>query len=117
MDEIQIKNDLPLLLVIGNPNENWYDLCKDYSDKFIVEQATWDEIALSSFSNQKGASISLGPSKYANCSRQKVVRNGVCPTLVLIRMFSRYIGHRLGQLPDYRNILYGLYHSNTPMIN
>lgn len=115
--EKQVKDDLPLLLVIGNPEENWYDLCKDYSDKFVVEQATWEEIALTSYSDQKKVQISLGPSKRANCPHQQEVRNNVRPTLVLIRMFARYIGHRLGEYPDYRNILYGLYHSNTPMIN
>lgn len=111
------EKKLPILLVIGNPEENWYDICKEYSDKFTVEQATWEEIALSSFSDKDTATIALGPSNRANCPHQKTTRYNVCPTLVLIRMFSRYVGHRLGHVPDYRNILYGIYHSNTPMIN
>ena len=32
-------------------------------------------------------------------------------------MMTRYISHRLGDNPDYRSILYGLYHSNIPLIN
>jgi hypothetical protein len=32
-------------------------------------------------------------------------------------MFSRYIGSHLGETPDFRNILYGFYHANVPLIN
>ena len=111
------KKKLPLLLVIGNPEENWYDLCDEYKDKFQVEQAMWNEIALISYSDQKGVSLTLAPSSRPNSPIQKTFRYNVTPDLVLIRMFSRYIGTRLGNTPDYRNILYGFYHSNTPMIN
>ena len=111
------KKKLPLLLVIGNPEENWYDLCDEYKDKFQVEQAMWNEIALISYSDQKGVSLTLAPSSRPNSPIQKTFRYNVTPDLVLIRMFSRYIGTRLGNTPDYRNILYGFYHSNNPMIN
>ena len=32
------KNQLPLLLVLGGEeDENWYELCKEFKDKFQVE--------------------------------------------------------------------------------
>ena len=111
------EKKLPLLLVIGNPEENWYDLCAEYKNKFKVEQAMWNEIGLISYSDQKGVTLTLAPSSRPNCELQKTYREKITPDLIIIRMFSRYIGTRLGHTPDYRNILYGFYHANTPMIN
>ena len=111
------KSELPTLLVIGNPEENWTELCKEYSSHFKVEQARWDEIFLCNYHDTKHSHISLAPSSEPNCERQKTIRNNIHPTLVLIRMMCHYIGGRLGETPDYRNILYGLYHANIPMIN
>ncbi|OHT07008.1 Synapsin, ATP binding domain containing protein [Tritrichomonas foetus] len=113
---METRKELPTVLVIGNSFENWYDLCSPYKDLFIVEQATWDEISLMSCSDVKFPYVTLGPSLNPNCERQKETRR-IQPSLILIRMFSRYIGHRLGKVPDYRNILYGFVHACVPMIN
>ena len=106
----------PLLLVIGNPDEDWYSLCKPYLSKIEIEQACWKEISLTSYSDSPSL-ITLHPSISSPLSQQHKIRQNIKPSLILIRMFSRYIGSNLGEKPDYRNILYGLYHSNIPLIN
>ena len=109
-------NEKPLLLVIGNSFEDWYTLCKPYSSKIDIEQACWKEISLTSYSDSS-ISVILHPNLSSPLSQQHKTRTNIKPSLVLIRMFSRYIGSHLGETPDFRNILYGFYHANVPLIN
>ena len=45
---------IPTLLVIASINdENWVQLCSEYSTQFRVIQTTWDKISLSSYSDKK----------------------------------------------------------------
>ena len=104
----------PLVLAIANPDENWYKLCADYSDKFDIEQARWNEIDVTSYPDT-AACIKLFASHHPCDDRQTRTRI-VKPDLIIIRMFSKYIG-RLGESPDYKNIIYGLMHAGIPMIN
>ena len=48
---------------------------------------------------------------------QNEVQNNIKPDLVLIRNLARYISSKLEIVPDFRNILYGFYHANIPMLN
>ena len=109
-------NEKPLILVIGNSFEDWYTLCKPYSSKIDIEQACWKEISLTSYSDSS-ISVILHPNLSSPLSQQHKTRNNIKPSLVLIRMFSRYIGSHLGETPDFRNLLYGFYHANIPLIN
>ena len=36
------SNNLPVVLIIGKMDEDWYKLCEDCKDKFRIEQATLD---------------------------------------------------------------------------
>ena len=102
----------PILLVIADINEeDWIDLCKIYSKQFRVIQANWSQISLVSYKYNEKVQIKLYP-----LSPNENIIN-FSPDLVLIRKLPRYIGKRLDSHPDYRNILYGFYHSNTPIIN
>jgi hypothetical protein len=85
----------PLLLVIGNPDEDWYSLCKPYLSKIEIEQACWKEISLTSYSDSS-ISVILHPNLSSPLSQQHKTRTNIKPSLVLIRMFSRYIGSHLG---------------------
>ncbi len=58
------KSQLPLLLVLGGEeDENWYELCKEFKDKFQVEQRNIYEIGLIDYHGKNGLSIDLSPSK------------------------------------------------------
>ena len=107
----------PSLLVIESSNmANWYELCAEFADEFTVEQATWEEIGLCSYSSQRGPTVTL----YENRSSvlpQQHTRRTIIPDLVLVRQHCRGIGGSLVRDPDYRNTLYGFVHSCTPMIN
>ena len=112
------KNQLPLLLVLGGEEEeNWYELCKEFKDKFVVEQRNVSEIGLIDYLGKNGLSIDLPPSVNPRSIEFTSYKNCLHPTVVIVRMMTRYIDHRLGSNPDFRNILYGLYHSNIPLIN
>ena len=107
----------PSLLVIESANmANWYDLCAEFADEFVVEQANWEDISLCSYSSQKGATVTLFENKNSVLPQQHT-RRTIVPDLVLVRSLCRGIGGRLGYDPDYRNTLYGFVHSCTPMIN
>ena len=108
------EKDLPTLLVIQTKDEDWVKLCSEYSSKFKVIQTTWDRIFLSSYSDLKYPMISIYDSD--NPSKKNIIDN-IKPSLLLIRNLVRSISPRIDSLPDYRNILYGFYHSNVPMIN
>ncbi len=112
------KKDLPTLLVIAETDkEDWVKLCSEYSSKFRVIQTTWDKISFSSYSDSKYPLVSISPNETPLYPSQKILINNIKPVLVLIRNLARYIGIKLEIVPDFRNILYGFYHSNTPMIN
>ena len=110
--------NLPTLLVIASTNEeDWIQLCSEYSSKFRVIQTTWDRITFSSYSDSKYPMVSVQPNKNPIYPSQKEAINNVKPDLLLIRNLARYIGTKLELVPDFRNILYGFYHANVPMIN
>ena len=112
------KNNLPTLLVIASTEEeDWVQLCSEYSSKFQVIQATWDRISLSSYSDSKYPEISINPNKYSNIGENNETIRDVKPDLLLIRNLARYIGSTLDTASDFRNLLYGFYHANVPMIN
>ena len=112
------KKDLPTLLVIAGTNEeDWVKLCSEYSSKFRVIQTTWEKISFSSYSDSKYPMVSVHPNKRPLYPSQKELINNIKPELVLIRNLARYIGTKLEVVPDFRNIFYGFYHANTPMIN
>ena len=117
MSSKKAQKDLPTLLVIQTNDEDWIKLCSEYSSKFKVIQTTWDKIFLSSYSDLQYPVISIYPSDNPLYPSQKKVIENIKPDLLLIRNLVRYISSRIDSLPDYRNILYGFYHSNIPMIN
>ena len=117
MSSKKAEKDLPILLVIQTNDEDWIKLCSEYSSKFKVIQTTWDKIFLSSYSDLQYPVISIYPSDNPLYPSQKKVIENIKPDLLLIRNLVRYISSRIDSLPDYRNILYGFYHSNIPMIN
>ena len=118
MSSINNTKDLPTLLVIASTSEeDWVQLCSEYSSKFRVIQTTWDKISLSSYSDTKYPMISIYPNQNPLYPSQKKIFNDIKPSLVLIRNLARYISSKLELVPDFRNILYGFYHSNVPMIN
>ena len=101
---------LPTLLVIASTDqEDWVHLCSEYSNKFRVIQTTWDKISLSCNSDSKYPMVTI----YQNMDDIRDIK----PDLILIRNLARYISGKLELVPDFRNILYGFYHSNIPMIN
>ena len=103
-------SNLPTLLVIASSNEeDWVTLCSEYSTKFRVIQTTWDKISLSCYSDKKYPMVTI----YQNMDDIRDVK----PDLILVRNFARYVSGKLEIVPDFRNILYGFYHSNIPMIN
>ena len=61
--------------------------------------------------------VSVHPNKRPLYPSQKELINNIKHELVLIRNLARYIGTKLEVFPDFRNIFYGFYHANTPMIN
>ena len=112
------KEDLPTLLVIASTTEeDWVKLCSKYSSKFKVIQTTWDKISFSSYSDSKYPVVSIYPNSNPIYPEQSEVINNIKPSLVLIRNLARYLSSKLEIVPDFRNILYGFYHSNIPMIN
>ena len=112
------KNNLPTLLVIASTQEeDWVQLCSGYSSKFQVIQTTWDRISLSSYSDSKYPVISIYPNKYSIIGENNETIRDVKPDLLLIRNLARYIGSTLDTASDFRNLLYGFYHANVPMIN
>ena len=112
------NNNLPTLLVIASTQEeDWVQLCSEYSSKFQVIQTTWDRISLSSYSDSKYPVISIGPHKYSIIGENNETIRNVKPDLLLIRNLARYIGSTLDSASDFRNLLYGFYHANVPMIN
>ena len=114
MSSKKIEKDLPTLLVIQTKDEDWVKLCSEYSSKFKVIQTTWDKIFLSSYSDLQYPMISIYDSDNPS---QKIIIDNIKPNLLLIRNLVRSISPRIDSTPDYRNILYGFYHSNVPMIN
>ena len=56
------NNNLPTLLVIASTTEeDWINLCSEYSSYFRVIQTTWDKISLSSYSDSKYPMVSIYP--------------------------------------------------------
>ena len=103
---------VPILLVIADKNiENWVELCKIYSNEFRVIQALWSQISLISFKYTEKVQIKITP---LNPSENTI---NFSPDLVLIRILPRSTSNKIDFNPDYRNILYGFYHSNTHLIN
>ena len=112
------KTQLPTLLVIaGTSEEDWINLCSEYSSKFRVIQTTWDRISFSSYSDSKYPMVTIYPNSNPLYPSQKNTINNIKPDLVLIRNLARYISNKLEIVPDFRNVLYGFYHANVPMIN
>ena len=112
------KEKLPTLLVIASTTEeDWVKLCSEYSSHFRVIQTTWDKISLSSYSDSKYPMVSIHPNSNPLYPDQNETINDIKPELVLVRNLARYISSKLETVPDFRNILYGFYHSNIPMIN
>ena len=112
------NNNLPTLLVIASTTEeDWINLCSEYSSYFRVIQTTWDKISLSSYSDSKYPMVSIYPNNNPIYPEQENIQNNIKPDLVLIRNLARYISSKLEIVPDFRNVLYGFYHSNIPMIN
>ena len=112
------KKNLPTLLVIASTTEeDWVQLCSEFSSKFRVIQTTWDRISLSSYSDSKYPMVSIYPNNDPLYPSQKIQIDDIRPDLLLIRNLARYISHKLETVPDFRNILYGFYHANIPMIN
>ena len=60
--------------------------------------------------------MSIFPSREPRYEFEKT-RRTITPSLVFVRSCVRYVGSRIGQNPDFRNVLYGLIHGNIPMIN
>ena len=113
-----MKQNLPTLLVIASTNaENWVDLCSEYSNQFRVIQTTWDKISLSSYSDSKYPIVNVYQNVNPSNSEENDIKNNIKPDLVLIRNLARYISGKIETVPDFRNVLYGFYHSNIPMIN
>ncbi|KAK8881559.1 Asparaginyl-tRNA synthetase, cytoplasmic (Asparagine--tRNA ligase) (AsnRS) [Tritrichomonas musculus] len=110
------NKELPVVLVIHtvDEDEDWYKLCEDCKDKFKIEQASIEDIGISSYENYPV--VSLFPPQKIKYEFQKN-KLSIKPDLVLFRSCIQFISKRLGKKPDYRNILYGLIHSNIPMIN
>lgn len=108
----------PTLLVIASTKEeNWVDLCSEYYSQFRVIQTTWDKISLSCYSDSKYPMVTIYQSiNPSNPEHDEIIRD-IKPDLILIRNLARYISGKLEIVPDFRNILYGFYHSNIPMIN
>lgn len=108
----------PTLLVIASTNEeNWVDLCSEYYSQFRVIQTTWDKISLSCYSDSKYPMVTIYQSiNPSNPEHDEIIRD-IKPDLILIRNLARYISGKLEIVPDFRNILYGFYHSNIPIIN
>ena len=108
----------PTLLVIASTNEeNWVDLCSEYYSQFRVIQTTWDKISLSCYSDSKYPMVTIYQSINPSNPEHDVIIRDIKPDLILIRNLARYISGKLEIVPDFRNILYGFYHSNIPMIN
>ena len=105
---------LPVVLVIGPFDDDWYELCKDCQDKFRIVQANFENIGISSYSDYPIVSIS--PPKEIKYEFQKKIQV-ITPTLILIRSCVHYVSSKCGENPDYRNVLYGFIHANIPMIN
>ena len=58
------KTKLPTLLVIaGTSEEDWVQLCSEYSTKFRVIQTTWDRISFSSYSDSKHPMVTIYPNQ------------------------------------------------------
>ena len=112
------KEHVPTLLVIASKNEeNWVNLCSEYSNQFRVIQTTWDKISLSSYSDSKYPIVNVYQNVNPSNSQENDIKNDIKPDLILIRNLARYISGKIETVPDFRNVLYGFYHSNIPMIN
>ncbi len=118
MSSEEKKENLPTLLVIASTTEeDWIDLCSEYSNYFRVIQTTWDKISFSSYSDSKYPIVSIYPNNNPIYEDQKEIKSNIKPDLILIRNLAHYISGKLEIVPDFRNILYGFYHANIPMIN
>ena len=118
MSSEEKKENLPTLLVIASTTEeDWIDLCSEYSNYFRVIQTTWDKISFSSYSDSKYPIVSIYPNNNPIYEEQKEIKSNIKPDLILIRNLAHYISGKLEIVPDFRNILYGFYHANIPMIN
>ena len=112
------KEHFPTLLVIASTeDENWVNLCSEYSNQFRVIQTTWDKISLSSYSDSKYPIVTIYQSINPLNREEDDIKRDIKPDLVLIRNLARYISGKIETVPDFRNVLYGFYHSNIPMIN
>lgn len=105
---------LPIVLVIGPFDDDWYKLCEDCQDKFRIVQANFEDIGISSYSDYPIVTITP-PKEIIHESQKK--RQVITPTLIVIRSCVHYVGRKCGENPDYRNVLYGFIHANIPMIN
>ena len=87
---------LPTLLVIASTyEEDWVQLCSNYSSKFKVIQTTWDKISFSSYSDSKYPMVTIYPNDKPLYSSQKDTINDIRPSLLLIRNLARYLSPKL----------------------
>ena len=76
----------PVVLAIALPKENWYKICKDYSDVFTIEQARWHEITVVSYPNSKPA-VHLLPAKDP-CDERQTKSRVIFPDMLLLECFA-----------------------------
>lgn len=108
------KKKLPIVLVIGPFDEDWYKICEDCKEKFQIEQANFEDIGISSYETTSAITL-LPPTKIKyEFQRDKRI---ITPSLVLVRSSVRYCSSRVHNNFDFRNVLYGIIHANIPMIN
>lgn len=95
----------PILLVVEcSPQLNWAHTFRDASDLVEVVQATWPDIALTTY-NSSECVVEVRASA-TGCART------VRPAFVLMRSVTRSIGTL-----DSRNLLFGLHAANIPIVN
>ena len=108
------EKKLPIVLVIGPFDEDWYKICEDCKDKFQIEQANFEDIGISSY--ETTSVITLHPPTKIKYEFQRDKRV-ITPSLVLVRSSVRFCSSRVHNNFDFRNVLYGIIHANIPMIN
>eukprot|EP01084_Bolivina_argentea_P225089 380476_1 len=117
-DESAPKKSIALLVIRGGESgQNFYKLfekCKLKNGTGVkVEQASWRDIQLTSYSDNIKPIVSLKPSlKPLPNTPQNRVRS-IQPDFLLVRELARGVKVSL----DHRNLLYGFMISQTPSIN
>ena len=92
MSSEEKKENLPTLLVIASTTEeDWIDLCSEYSNYFRVIQTTWDKISFSSYSDSKYPIVTIYPNNNPIYEDQKEIKSNIKPDLILE---LKYIEHK-----------------------